>query len=837
MESSNLCSSRLLIGVITFLSSILVPGTLAQAQAYLFNSSYIATGGNPLGAVVEDFNRDGRSDLASINYDNTVSIMLGKPGNVFGVPVKYAIGASPFAMIAADLRKNGHVDLITVNMPNGTDQPGTVSVLLGNGNGTFKTHVDYSVGDYPEGVVAGDFNDDGKVDLAIPNRFDNTVSILYGTGSGTFQPQVLVDVGSGPSSISSGDFNGDGRTDLIASCVGDGTVSVLLNDGAGSFTRADSSWGFSSPGRSLVVAGKFTSDGRVDAVISDPNSGQLYFLKGLGTGSFSSPTPILGTGAAVGAEIYTLIASDINKDGKTDLGVGSIAPSDEFSVLIGNGDGTFRAPVSSPIFAIESVALVDINGDGFLDLVTPEQGLSSIAVVLGNGKGQFGLPKTVNLSATANTPHATVAADFNGDGKLDLAVTETNFPNGQVAVSVGDGQGKFASPLISPLLSKAINNANLMRSGDFNGDGRPDLIIMDDYSTGFQVLLGNGNGTFQTPVDTNLNTTLNFGIGDFNGDGKTDVVVSTSLNAQTLISIYLSNGDGTFTLGKQYTELYGDPIVADVNKDGKLDLVFVGNPVFVMLGNGDGTFQKAITGPVVNPISLPIVEDFDGDGNPDIVVAPFNGVAFLKGNGDGTFQTPIYSDPTSLLGYEILAEDVNGDGKLDLVNVAGGEGVLVLLGRGDGTFGTTFSFGANGQVFSVNFAVGDFNSDGIGDIGLILSDVTSGKTVASLYLSTPTIALFPATINFGSITVGQTSPLVSVQVSSVGNKRLSLSSILLSGNFVEQNNCGKQLNIGGACTIKVQFKPLRKGTQVGTVKITDTALGTSQLIRLSGVGK
>jgi hypothetical protein len=836
MLTSKLRSARFLVGMMTCLSCILVPGTLARAQAYLFNSSYIASGGSPRGAVVEDFNRDGRSDLASVNYDNTVSIMLGKPGNVFGGPVKYATGASPFTMIASDLRNNGHVDLITVNMPNGIDQPGTVSVLLGNGNGTFKAHVDYSVGDYPEGVVAGDFNDDGKVDLAIPNRFDNTISILYGTGSGTFQPQVLVDVGSEPTSISRGDFNGDGRTDLIVSCLTGGVVSVLLNDGAGSFTRVDSSSGLFGPGTSLVVTGKFTGDGRLDAVISDPLSGQLYFLKGLGTGSFSSPAPILGTGNGVGAEIYTLIAADINKDGKTDLGVGSIAPSDEFSVLFGIGDGTFRAPVSSPVFSTESVALVDINGDGFLDLVTPEQGLSSIAVVLGNGKGQFGLPETINLSGTVYGPDATVMADFNGDGKLDLAIAETNFPRGRVAVALGNGAGKFGAALISPLLSQAINNDDKMFSGDFNGDGKPDLIIMDDYSTGFQVLLGNGDGRFQTPVVTKLNIPLNFAIGDFNGDGKTDVVVSTSVNAQTLISIYLSNGDGTFTLGKQYTEQYGAPIIADVNNDGKTDLVFVGNPVFVMLGNGDGTFQKAITGPVVNSYSFPIVEDFDGDGNADIVVGSFSGVAFLKGNGDGTFQNPIYSDPTSLLCCQILAGDLNGDGKLDLVNNSGGESVLALLGKGDGTFGTPFSYGANGQVYTGNFAVGDFNSDGIGDIGLILRDFTSGKTVDSLYLSTPTIALFPTTINFGSIPVGQMSSSVAVKVSSVGNKRLSLSSIVTTDNFVEQNNCGKQLSIGGGCTIKVQFKPLRKGTQVGTIKITDTALGTSQLIRLSGIG-
>ena len=106
----------------------------------------------------------------------------------------------------------------------------------------------------------------------------------------------------------------------------------------------------------------------------------------------------------------------------------------------------------------------------------------------------------------------------------------------------------------------------------------------------------------------------------------------------------------------------------------------------------------------------------------------------------------------------------------------------------------------------------------------------------SLYLSTPTIALFPTNVNFGSIPVGQTSSSVAVKVSSVGNKKLLLSSIVTAGNFVEQNNCGKQLSIGGGCTINVQFKPLHKGSHIGTIKITDTALGTSQLIRLNGIG-
>lgn len=832
MPYTKRCAPSVLVIFLVFLGYILLAGTAADAQAYLYNYSYFGAGNSPLGAVLSDFNHDGRSDLAAVNYGNTVSVMLGEPNAAFGPPVSYPTGASPFTLIAADLRRNGRTDLVTLNMPNGIDQPGVVSVLLGNSNGTFQAHVDYSVGDFPTGLVAGDFNDDGKIDVAIANEFDNTISILYGNGDGTFQPQVAIGVGSEPTSIGTGDFNGDGRRDLIASCVGSGVVSVLLNTGGGTFTRVDTSSGLFGPDTSLVVTSKFTTSGSLDAVISSKTQQQLYLLKGKGNGSFMSPTPLVVMGAG---EIYSLLAADINHDGKTDLAYGSVGP-DAFSVLFGNGSGKFSTPVASPIFATESIALADINGDGFLDLVTPEESLNSVAVVLGNGKGQFGLAKTDNLSGTVYGPNSTVVADFNGDGKLDLAVAETNFPTGQVAVSLGNGQGSFGTPVISPLQSEAINNQDLMLSGDFNGDGKPDLIIMDDYSNGFQVLLGNGDGSFQAPVDTKLNTTLNFAIGDFNVDGKTDVVVSTFSNGQELISIYLSKGDGTFTLGAQYTEQYGGPIVADVNRDGKSDLVFVGNPVFVMLGDGDGTFQKPITGPVVLGQSYAVLNDFNGDGVPDIVVATSSGLAFLKGNGDGTFQSPVYSDSTTLLCCQILAEDVNGDGKLDLVN-NGGSGVLVLLGNGDGTFHLPFAYGINGQAYTGNILVGDFNSDAIGDIGAVFENATSGTIDASLYLTTPTVALFPTAINFGSIKVGQTSSPVAAQVSNVGNKKLSISGIQISGNFVQQNNCRQKLSIGATCTIQVAFKPQTKGTQTGTIKISDNALGASQQISLTGVGK
>lgn len=830
MNTARRLAASIFVSCLTLLGYCLPFGTVA-AQSYLYDYSSVATGPSPLGAVIADFNRDGRIDIATVNSANTVSVMLRMSNATFASPTTYSTGSSPFMLIAADLRRIGKVDVVTVNMPNGIDQPGTISVLLGNGDGTLQPHVDYSVGDFPTGIVAGDFNHDGKTDLALSNEFDATVSILYGNGDGTFQQQVAVAVGSDPTSIAAGDFNGDGKSDLIASCVGSGVVTVLLNNGGGRYTRVDSSTSLISPDRSLVVAGKFDASGKVDAVISSKVFSQLYLLKGNGDGTFNSPISLVSPSAG---EIYTLIAADVNQDGTTDLAYGAAGPT-AFSVLLGNGSGGFAKPISSPIAATASVALADVNGDGLLDLVTPQESLSSVALILGNGKGNFSLRTTGNLSGTAYGANSTVVADFNGDGTLDLAVAETNFPNGQVAVSPGKGHGTFAAPIVSPLLSQAINNQDLMLSGDFNGDGKADLIVMDDYSMGFQILLGNGDGTFQAPVDTKLNTTLNFSIGDCNGDGKTDVVVSTVSNGQALISIYLSNGNGTFSLATQYTEPSGGPVVADVNGDGRQDLVFVGNPVFVMLGNGDGTFQKPITGPVLTTSFSPLVKDFTGDGIPDIVTGTYNGIAFLKGNGNGTFQSPVYSNSTISFCCQMFSEDVNGDGKLDLVN-NGGQAVFVMTGNGDGTFQSPFSYGVNGQIYSGNVIGGDFNSDGFADIGVVFQNQTSGKTNVSLYLSEPTAVVFPASIKFGSVKVGQKSAVINVQLSSAGNGTLSLSSIQVTGNFVESNNCGHQLKIGQSCTIQVYFQPQIVGVQNGMITIKDNALGTYQRVALSGTG-
>jgi hypothetical protein len=814
-------------------------GESAKAQSFLYNYSSVLSGSEPFAVIFQDFNGDGRIDLAALNGTNTVSIMLGQANATFALPVSYSTGDSPYAFIAADLRKDNKIDLITVNMPNGVDAPGTVSVLLGNGDGTFQSHVDYGVGEYPTGVVAGDFNDDGNVDLAVSNDYDNTVSILYGNGDGTFQPQVVIDVASEPTSIGTGDFNGDGKLDLITSCVGSSVVSVLLNNGGGNFTLVNSPSGVSGPGISLITTGNFNGDKNTDVIVSGQIQQQLYFLAGEGNGSFKSPAAL--SKSALG-QIQSLTSADINNDGKLDLAFLSEAPTGLY-VMLGDGNGTFKAPLFSPAAGFTSIALADVNGDGLLDAVLPIYSLGTLEISLGDGKGQFGTPQTTSTAGTPAGPDASVAADFNGDGKLDLAIAETNFPNGQVAVLLGNGKGGFGSPIISPLLSQGINNEDTMMLGDFNGDGIPDLIVMDDYETGFQVLLGNGNGSFQTPVNTSVSSTsfLTFAVGDVNGDGKTDVVVIELTGTDSVVTVYLSNGDGTFATGAQYTSyyFYETPYLVDVNGDGNLDLVIdsFGMPLQVMLGNGNGTFQNPIAGPSTTFNSEMVIEDFNGDGIPDIVVGTYDGMAFLQGNGNGTFQNPVYSSPAIGFCCQLAAEDINGDGKLDLVNSNAGQSVYAMLGNGNGTFQPPLTYIADGQIYSGNIVVGDFNSDGIGDIGMVFEDTSAGTTAVSLYLSEPTYAVFPSEVNFGPVRVGQTSAPVAVTLTNVGNGNLSLSGVTVTGDFIEKNTCHTVLAIEASCAINVEFQPQASGSLTGEITVNDNALAAPQRIRLQGTGK
>ena len=332
---------------------------------------------------------------------------------------------------------------------------------------------------------------------------------------------------------------------------------------------------------------------------------------------------------AVSAPVW-IASADLNGDGYADLVVTG-AFSGVF-VLLGNGDGTFAAPVSYATgMDPSSVVVADVSGDGKPDLIVTDAYSSSVSVLLGNGDGTFQAQQTF---AVGGDPNSVAVADMNGDGKEDLVVA--NRSDGAVSVLLGNGDGTFQNQQTFATSAYPVN----VSVADVNGDGKPDVLVACGSFSGYcaDVLLGNGDGTLQAPITLATGRRPSWITpADVNGDGKIDLVVANSYDGT--VSIFLGNGDGTFQAQRTIAAGYGtwDVQVADMNGDGIPDLVVTDNAtVSVLEGNGDGTFQVAQTFAVQNGSKSVAISDVNGDGKPDIIVA---------NSGNGSISVLINTSP------------------------------------------------------------------------------------------------------------------------------------------------------------------------------------------------
>lgn len=340
--------------------------------------------------------------------------------------VSYPSGLDPYAVKTASLRNNGITDIVAAN-----GNSDTVSVFLGNGDGTFRPKVDYATSGSPDGILLADLTGDGTLDIVTSNFDGNNVSVLIGNGDGTFQTHQDFAAGAGGSSVVLGDFNGDGVPDLVTADYFDNTVSVLLGNGDGSFQAPIH---YATPaGPVTVVVADFNGDGSDDVAVATQGAAPDFqgrvsvFLNN--NGVFAPRVDYLA-----GLRSDDVAVGDFNNDGQPDLVVPN-SLSNSVSVFLGNPDGTFQAALNSPLAGKPTqVAVADFDQrDGNADVAITLQQTNQVAVLLGNGDGTFGDPA---LFAVGNHPIAIATGDFNGDGYPDVVTTNSN--GNDISVLIND---------------------------------------------------------------------------------------------------------------------------------------------------------------------------------------------------------------------------------------------------------------------------------------------------------------------------------------------------------------------------------------------------------------
>jgi len=640
----------------------------------------------------------------------------------------FPTGPDPEDIAAADLNNDGIVDFVTANM--GDD---SVSVILGKGHGEYAAQIPYAVGNGPMAVRIGDLNLDRKLDLVVGslNTDDGApdFSVMLGNGDGTFQTPIDYELGGQRTAIDVDDVDVDGFPDVVA--VNNSSVlSILYGDGTGHLSLGSSAAIGQAP--TAVTIYDLDLDGKRDIVVTNEGSRSLSIVLSQGWRNFvSTQLPIRGTPRSV-------TISDLNSDHYPDLLVNS---ETGVQVLAGVGDGTFGdAIIYAGKYWEEGFATGDLNHDGKLDLAMVGSALASadtsggLEVLLG-GEG-MSLDGIQQLApATSQISARMLVEDLDGDGRLDLVNIGSQGPT--VSAYPGVGGGRFSNDpiLITPNPSKFGGGNPPLVAADFDKDGRVDIALPTYSSPTVTVLHNEGSFQFSSALTLPIPSATDMAVGDLNQDGYTDLVAAGSGNS---VYVALNDGAGGFQSLVQYSTGDGPNAVAvaDMDADGRLDLVvgsYTSKTVGIYKGLGSGGFaEPVVSNAGIKPLFLRVAQ-LNPDTLPDVVVVDRDGHSFsvLLNRGDGSLvEGVVYTTDSFPLDFSIA--DFDGDGHLDLaIPEQYSEGFGLYLGKGDGTFTERQPY-ATGGAFSATFGAecvatvsADLNGDSKPDLMVAKLDGTT----------------------------------------------------------------------------------------------------------------
>jgi hypothetical protein len=748
-------------------------------------SNTIPVQSDPRGVAVADFNLDGSPDVAIVNRGtNAVSVLLGNGNGTFQTAQSFTTGVDPIAIAVGDINGDGFPDIVTANRA-----AYTISVLFGNGNGTFQNHLDYTAGTEPMALTFGDFSGDGYLDVAVVNNADSTVSIFLGGPSG-LQPQVVYPVGPSPIAIVTGDFNGDGILDLAVANSGSDSVSVLLGNGDGTFQAA-----------STYVTG------------TDPDG---------------------------------LVAADVNGDGKLDL-ITANNGSNSISVLINAGNGTFPTNVTYSVGSLPfAVVAGDFFGNGILDLAVGNSGQNTVSIVPGIGNGTFN-PAAALSFPVGNGSLALAAADFNLDGRADLIATNSQDNTATLLLQI---PGATLSTDSLAFGSENVGGETTSQAVTLSNTGSASLSITSIALTTANAsqfvetnncpsaLAAGANCTINVSFEPTMGGSISASLAiTDNGTGSPQTV--SLLGTGVAPAVTLSPASLTFASQTINTTSAAQAVSVTNSGSEALTITSVTASSNYAQTNNCGTSLAAGAACTINVTFTPTTTGTIS-GTITLVDNAPGGSQTIGLTGTGSGSPGVSLSPSTLTFASQTLDTTSPAQTITLTNT--GTGALTLTGIAitgnyseTNTCGSSVAAGANCAI-SVTFTP---TATGTLTGSVVVTDNASGSPQSVTTTgtgATDLVAFSPTSLSFGNQTVNTNSSTKVIKLTNNTGAKLTISKIAASAGYSETNTCGTGGGAGGTCNIVVTFTPTAAGSDPGTITITDNATNSPQTIPLTGTG-